>query len=1099
MAGAGLGANDSRVPQLLVPGKEKAEREPLRMSGLEIDVEVLGNLATTTLTMTFRNDLDRVLEGELVFPLGDGESVSRFAMSMGGIETLREGVVVEKAKGRQVFESIVRSQVDPGLLEMTKGNNFRSRVYPIPPKGEKRIVVGYEGTLRDTGGGFVYSLPLAFGEPIDDFSASVRIAAGPGGAVTFEGGLLEGAPVKVDGGVHRALVGRADFVADGVLRFEVGKAEPGGVQTVVHREEGRKGGKTYFRTVVPVAAGEREKPKPGKLCLLWDASGSSGGRDVEAELELLGGYFQKLGDVEVSLVVFRDRPGEAEAFAVKGGDWSGLRERLEAARPDGGTGLGAIDLGDYPCDGFVFVSDGLATFGGGEMKLGDKPVVAISSSPAADHAYLRGLARRSGGRYVNLVGVKDPVAVVDRLMGERLIFLGAEGGDGRVGEFFPRRGASPEGGSLVLSGIAEGEGEVELTLNFGYGDRVVESKTVVIGGDGGIATPRARRLWAEAKIAELSLDYADNEEVVVAVAKEHGIVTRGTSLIVLDSLEDYLRYRVVPPEELREEYFERIEAAELAEEAPLREHLDAVAERFEERKKWYNEEFPGLEAATLAAAKFEVMRARALVKATGIRLFKKRKVVAESLEPAERMLAEVEALAKRGEVLGDDGGARAEWEKELGALNGKLLAFSQDHDKRYPDYQRANANEDGEGDLFGADRHAERVAFGSAFFSAEAEPQEALRAALSEEGRGIDDAFSAGDGAEYDPPEIPQPANAAAPSAGLSSNGGDIPDVHTVFGGRLTKTDGDGRPAAGGIALKKWDPDTPYLKEMRRAEGDDVYRVYLKARRKNEDSSAFFLDVADHFLESGRRDLALRALSNIAEMELESAPLLRILGHRLLQIGEAALAASVFEEVLEIRGEEPQSYRDLARAKEALGDNKRAAELLWEVVRRPWDDRFDGIDQIALVELNRLIEVAGAEARPEGMDARLSGSPMPVDLRVVLTWDADNTDIDLWVIDSSGEVCKYDHDRTLTGGRMSEDYTQGYGPEEFVIRDALPGEYVVKAHYYGNSQQTLAGATTIQAEIFTGYGRSGEEAKSITLRLREEEDIVEVGKVSVGR
>ena len=80
---------------------------------------------------------------------------------------------------------------------------------------------------------------------------------------------------------------------------------------------------------------------------------------------------------------------------------------------------------------------------------------------------------------------------------------------------------------------------------------------------------------------------------------------------------------------------------------------------------------------------------------------------------------------------------------------------------------------------------------------------------------------------------------------------------------------------------------------------------------------------------------------------------------------------------------------------------------------------------------------------------------------------------------------------------MSEDFTGGYGPEEFVIRNALPGAYTVKAHYYGNRQQTLAGATTIQARIFTDYGGSSESSESITLRLRDEEEVVEVGKVGV--
>ena len=40
--------------------------------------------------------------------------------------------------------------------------------------------------------------------------------------------------------------------------------------------------------------------------------------------------------------------------------------------------------------------------------------------------------------------------------------------------------------------------------------------------------------------------------------------------------------------------------------------------------------------------------------------------------------------------------------------------------------------------------------------------------------------------------------------------------------------------------------------------------------------------------------------------------LLRVLGHRLVQIGQLDLAVLTFEQVLKLRPEEPQSYRDLA-------------------------------------------------------------------------------------------------------------------------------------------------------------------------------------------
>ena len=146
---------------------------PLRMDELMIDVKVVANLAVTTMTMNFHNDLDRVLEGRLNFPLGEGQTVSRFAMTVNG--KLREGVVVEKAKGRQVFESIVRQGIDPGLLEWTKGNVFKARVYPIPAKGDKKIVIAYEQELKDAGKGFLYSLPLHFKAKVDRFHLRAEV------------------------------------------------------------------------------------------------------------------------------------------------------------------------------------------------------------------------------------------------------------------------------------------------------------------------------------------------------------------------------------------------------------------------------------------------------------------------------------------------------------------------------------------------------------------------------------------------------------------------------------------------------------------------------------------------------------------------------------------------------------------------------------------------------------------------------------------------------------------------------------------------------------------------------------------------------------
>ena len=115
----------------------------------------------------------------------------------------------------------------------------------------------------------------------------------------------------------------------------------------------------------------------------------------------------------------------------------------------------------------------------------------------------------------------------------------------------------------------------------------------------------------------------------------------------------------------------------------------------------------------------------------------------------------------------------------------------------------------------------------------------------------------------------------------------------------------------------------------------------------------------------------------------------------------------------------------------------------------------------------------------------------------MLTWDADNTDIDLWVTDPNGEKAYYGNRLTHQGGRMSQDFTGGYGPEEFSLKTAKPGKYAVEAQFYGHRQQIVAGATTLQMKLATRFGTRAQEEKSVTMRLAGRSEVVLVGEFTV--
>jgi Ca-activated chloride channel family protein len=160
------------VPPALVIQGEKGP-QPLGLKRLQTDVRIYGYLAETTTTMTFFNPLPRAMEGDLYFPLPEGATISGYALDIQG--TLVDGVAVEKQKGRQVFEAIVRKGVDPGLIEWTKGNNFHTRVFPIPAQGTRTVRVQYVTELIGGKEGVAYHLPLNFKAKIAEFSLRVEV------------------------------------------------------------------------------------------------------------------------------------------------------------------------------------------------------------------------------------------------------------------------------------------------------------------------------------------------------------------------------------------------------------------------------------------------------------------------------------------------------------------------------------------------------------------------------------------------------------------------------------------------------------------------------------------------------------------------------------------------------------------------------------------------------------------------------------------------------------------------------------------------------------------------------------------------------------
>jgi len=222
-----------------------------------------------------------------------------------------------------------------------------------------------------------------------------------------------------------------------------------------------------------------------------------------------------------------------------------------------------------------------------------------------------------------------------------------------------------------------------------------------------------------------------------------------------------------------------------------------------------------------------------------------------------------------------------------------------------------------------------------------------------------------------------------------------------------------------------------------------------------------------------------------------------MLGYKLKEAGEYDGELSAFKKVLELRPSDPQSFRDCALAYLDLGKYQQALDMLYEGMTKSYSAEmnrmYNGIEEVFLTEINRIIAVHKKELSLKKIDKQII-APMPADIRVVMNWNKNNSDIDLWVTDPNGEKCFFSHKTTAMGGRISDDFTEGFGPEQFMLKTGNKGKYKIQVNYYSDRQVTIAGLTTVMAEIYLHYGMPNEEKKIITLQMQKDKQ----GEVFIG-
>lgn len=123
---------------------------------------------------------------------------------------------------------------------------------------------------------------------------------------------------------------------------------------------------------------------------------------------------------------------------------------------------------------------------------------------------------------------------------------------------------------------------------------------------------------------------------------------------------------------------------------------------------------------------------------------------------------------------------------------------------------------------------------------------------------------------------------------------------------------------------------------------------------------------------------------------------------------------------------------------------------------------------------------------------------LDTDIRVVVDWSTDASDLDLWVDEPTRERAIYNNPLTAIGGHLSNDMTQGYGPEEYLLRRAPAGTYIVQANVFAADRLDPNGASVLTAHLFRNFGRPNQQEQVVDIELtRDSAGAKMIGRIVV--
>ncbi|MFT3846446.1 MAG: TonB-dependent receptor plug domain-containing protein [Lacibacter sp.] len=1036
-----------------VPAPQRVLDGHMILQNCSVKITTDGFTATTFMELEFYNPLYSEMEGVYRFELKDEQVITAFQLDLNG--SYRDGSIEERWKATNAYNRIVGKRVDPSLLTKEYANHYCLRIYPIPSKQTRKVTITISQLLNVNGSRQEYHLPMSCIDTTKNFRLSV-FSFNQKALPFFKMDVMNlGVFQQTENGFtaaaqkHSVVLNKPiSFVLP--LNADVSYCTK---QTVMQ---------TFFALKYHPAADSVYEIHPSSLHVFWDVSSSGARRDVKKEIGFLKQYIAWHRVQKLTIISFNYKVKDTVVFDLTKARKNGWENYLEEQEYAGATKLGVLDFSSASSDILFIFSDGKNSLGKKLPVKGTKLIYAVYAADVADTAYLNNMIG-SGGRIIKLNRLSAMNAVHFASFAEnRLIAVTSSSGRTIIEQQFPLRLKD----KIVLNGTIA---SVTDTLLFTYGNNnmISSQEKIMIGKENNSVNSSIDRMDMLELYPKLQQKYYWNELLDYGLRER--IVTENTAYIVLERMEDYIRYNIDVPKDLEEESlklgYRKIDTREARKRMMMNSKeiiLSNIINEYNRRiSMWDKNEAPlkylPYEKPVVNNVESEDVNTVHTNTGSPVLQTLAGKMAGVSITSATRLDEVV--------VVGYGSATKRSLTYSVSHLTQRDLLSS------YRTVEEAMVGKVPGMQVTGAGQPGSTATIsirGSASVSSSNKPLFILDG-VPVEGN-INDVINVND---IESITVLRDANAAAIYGSRASAGAIV--IVSKKGKYYSYNYYHNRK----YKLNDMD-DVEYLQEIKSVPLKEKFFFYERLRAVHANEKGFYFDMAQHFYESGLREKAIEILMEAAENADGSYYASRTIGFFLESWKEFDRAAEIYGSLLEEFPEMLQVYRDLAWAYYQSGKYQQAIDVLYDGILKDFgtDEQYHlRMKNSMLNELNAMIAIHRKLVNISQINPSLLKN-LPCDLRITAD-DNLESNISLSVNEPGNSTCSIYGTASKNGGYISPasnqfNYYYQRGTVEYQLKHAVTGKYKLNVHYYGGWHYGKGIPSVIRVCVFRNFGKSNQ-------------------------